>query len=55
MIKKFTDGQGLGGSEVALNIFGDKTITPSPCPLPEGRGIYKDKGHKGKNNERPNT
>jgi len=33
----------------------NKTITPSPSPLPEGRGIYKDKGRDRKNNERRNT
>jgi len=41
--------------EVTLNIFSSKTITPSPFPLPEGRGSYGDKGHKGKKNETPNT
>jgi hypothetical protein len=30
----------------ALNIFSSETITPSPRPLPEGRGIYKDRGPK---------
>jgi hypothetical protein len=29
--------------EVALSIFSNKTTTPSPLPLPEGRGSYKDK------------
>jgi len=32
--------------EGALNMFASKTMTPSPRPLPEGRGIYKDKGRK---------
>jgi len=63
------DSASLAG-EVALNIFGGRTITPSPpyrvrgrlSPSPpanrqagEGRGIYKDKGRNRKNNERPKT
>jgi hypothetical protein len=28
---------------VALSTFSNKTITPSPGPLPSGRGIYKYK------------
>jgi hypothetical protein len=41
--------------EVALDTFGNKAMTPSPYPLPEGRRIYKDKARNRKNNGRPNT
>ena len=45
MIKETTDAHTVSvAGEVALSIFGKKPFTPSPHPLPEGRGIYKYKG-----------